>query len=445
MYRWFLALRYLLARPINLLGVIGVMLGVWSLIVVVSIFSGFLKEVGKHLQSSTADATAIALPQRGGFRDYAEVILADPNVAACAPRVVWQGLLHPFGDAIGRAPPPAGMSEMGADTPFVSVIGIDLELERAVTEVADWVRRITDPELRVANPDDVLGPIDGRPALLLSRQRMLADAVETGDRAKITVGVLVRQGGSEQLDFESAAFTVAGAYETTYAGFDGLNVFVDVDALRALVAPPDAPPDYVNEIAIRFHDASRAEATAERLERLLNERFSPRSKRIHVQTWAQANAMQLGNVEHQRSLMKLVLFVIMVVAAFLMYATLSMMVTEKTHDIGILTAMGASSSGVMAVFSGCGLAITVAGVVLGVIAGCVSSIYLDAFNTWVGSTFGVDLFPVRIYHLRHVPYALDPLWIAQVSVVALVLGCAVAALPAWRAGRHDPLQSLRQE
>ena len=443
MYRYFLAIRFLLARPINLLGVIGVMLGVWALIVVVSIFSGYLEEIGKHLQSSTADLTVAGLPPDASYADFAARIEADPNVAATAPRVVWQGLLHPFGDSVGKAPPPTGMSEIGAATPFVAVIGIDPEREHGVTDFAAWIDRIADPALRVADSARPLAPVDGQPALILSRQRSMADGVERGDRAKVTTGRMDEATGN--FDFEDLGYRVAGAYETTYAAFDGLNVFVHIDSLREQLGAAQAAPDFINEIAVKLIDATQAEATQRRLSRVLNEDLPPRSPVIRVRTWAQTNDLQLGSIDHQRSLMKLVLFVIMVVAAFLMYATLSMMVTEKTHDIGILTAMGASPTGVMAVFTACGIAISVAGVALGIVTGCASAIFLDDFNSWVSATFGVDLFPVRIYHLRHVPYSLDAGWIAQDSVIALAVGAAVASLPAWRAARHDPLESLRSE
>ncbi|MGA0059578.1 MAG: ABC transporter permease [Planctomycetota bacterium] len=445
MYRYFLALRYLLARPINALGVVGIMLGVWALIVVVSIFSGFLKEVARHLQSSTADMTAINLPEGVDFDEVRSIVEADENVAACSPRIVWQGLVHPFGEQVGRAAPPAGMSELGAATPFVSVLGIEPELERGGTGFRDWITGIEDPRIRVADPDRPLDALDGLPALVLSRQRMAEDGVMAGDRAKLTVGRMRRSGGREELDFRPLACRVAGAYETSYAGFDGLNVFVHIDTMRAFLSENPGTAS-ANEVAIRLHDPSDAEATAGRLQRALAEGVTGRgSSWIRVRTWAEANAGRIGNVEHQRSLMKLVLFVIMVVAAFLMYATLSMMVTEKTHDIGILTAMGASPRGVMAVFTGCGVAIAVVGAGLGVAFGCLSSIYLDTLNTFLTENFGIDLFPVRIYHLRRVPYDLDPVWISQVAGSALVGGALVAAIPAGRAARYDPRDSLRNE
>ena len=113
--------------------------------------------------------------------------------------------------------------------------------------------------------------------------------------------------------------------------------------------------------------------------------------------------------------------------------------------IGVLTAMGATRRGVMQVFLTCGLAIVLCGAAVGTVTGCLSALYLDAVNRWLRAAFEIDLFPTRIYNLERVPYDLDPLWIAQVIVTALVVGLVVAGLPAWRAARHDPLESLRIE
>lgn len=266
-----------------------------------------------------------------------------------------------------------------------------------------------------------------------------------GDIVRVTTGH--RGAGSQavlaKLDRE---FAVAGAFATQHIGFDGLHAIVDIDELRSLLTPESG--DAVTEVSVRVADPERGEQTAEELSILLRNHyrslFPPRNAPLAL-TWQTLNERFLQAVEHQRSLMKMVLFVILIVAAFLMYATLSMMVTEKTRDIGILTALGGRPLGVLQVFLFCGLAITVAGIVLGVIAGCLSSVYLDAFNSWLSETFGIDLFPSGVYNLTHVPYDLDPIWIAQVCAMALGAGLLVSGLPALRAARHSPLQSLRNE
>ncbi|MBI5850792.1 MAG: ABC transporter permease [Planctomycetes bacterium] len=448
MYRWFLALRWLVTRPINLLGVLAVTVGVWALIVVVSIFSGYLTEIGRHLQSSTSDATVVRLPDDARFARIEEVLRRDPNVAAVAPRIVWQGLVHPLGDDAGKAPPPAGMAELGAPTPFVAILGVDFEKERDVSGLDAWVKDVADGSVRASDPANPLAQVGDLPAVMLGRQRMQDDGARRGERVKVTTGRLVADRSGERLDFDDGEYVAAGAFESSFAAFDAFNVFVDIATLRAQLRSGErrVPDDWCNEIAIRLHDPRDAEATVARLTRLLDAiDDAPRGPGLLVRTWAEANKAQIGNVEHQRSLMKLVLFVIMVVAAFQVYSTMSMTVTEKQHDIGILTALGARRAGVLSLFLTSGIAIATVGAVLGVGLGCLSAIGLDDFNTAMRAVFDVDLFPVRVYNLKRVPYELDPTWIGQVAGVAIALGALVAAVPAWRASRHDPAVSLRND
>jgi lipoprotein-releasing system permease protein len=439
MYRSFLALRWLLSRPINLLGMAGVAVGVWALIVVVSIFSGFLHEVRRHVQSATADVTVFRLPWPVSFAEMEKVILADPGVAACAPRFVWYGLLHSFGATHEVVPQIRALDEPGAESRFIVVLGIDPRREPQVTGLARWLREIEDPALRVAALDDPL-PAGDPPSILLSERRLQREFVGRGARVRITTA---RNAQDQQLDFDQQDFTVAGGFTTGHTGFDDAHTFVPIETLRALLAKRDG--DVVTEITVRCKDPSERDLVAQRLGTALNASRPPGTTPILAMTWEQREQAFLDAVDHQRSLMKLVLFVIMVVAGFLMYATLSMMVAEKTRDIGILTAMGATRAGILQVFLSSGLAITVVGAALGVITGCVSAYYLDDFNRWLRAAFGVDLFPTSVYNLKRVPYDLDPLWIAQVAGLALGLGVLVAGLPAWRAARHDPLQSLRHE
>ena len=164
MYRLFLATRYLLSRPINLLGMGGVTLGGWALIVVVSIFSGFLRVVGEHVRSASADISVWFLPESARFAPLQKAILEIPNVAATAPRLVHFGLLNRPGEQ--PSPPPLlGRGALqGGDTPFVFVLGIDPERDRATTALDSWLLAVA-PGNRVKDPSHPLARIDGRPAI----------------------------------------------------------------------------------------------------------------------------------------------------------------------------------------------------------------------------------------------------------------------------------------
>jgi ABC-type lipoprotein release transport system permease subunit len=445
MYRLFLAIRYLLTRPINLLGMLGITLSVWALVVVVSLFSGVIAVIEAHVHDATADISISGLPPWATWSQVRDAVRDDPNVLGQAPRLVHFGMLNRPGV---RPPPPplAGRGALhGGDQPFLFVIGIDQEAETTVTGFADWVANAEIPaELRVVDPTRPLQPVNGGPCVLVGLDRMRREGLRRGDAVVLTSGRLFTDAdGNKGLQQIPIEMTIAGAYKTKHGGFDGNNVFVDLRTLGEKVFADS--PEAVQEVAVRVRDERTLVETADRLQRAIAravDRGDDRS-RGHVETWREKNSQFLASVDHQRGLLKIVLIVIMVVAAFLMLATLSMMVTEKTSDIGILTAMGGTPFGVMQVFLACGLVVTGLGIALGLGLGAVTAIHLEEVRQFVLWATGIDLFPLEVYNLDRVPCRIEPLWLVQVAAMALGTGFLVSALPAFRAARHDPLVSLR--
>ncbi|MBL8750864.1 MAG: ABC transporter permease [Planctomycetes bacterium] len=444
-YGPFLATRYLLTRPINLLGMLGVTLSVWALVVVVSLFSGVIVVIEEHVHAASADVSIGSLPAGTSWSKLHDAIADDPNVRGQAPRLVHFGMLNRPGV---RPPPPIlpGRGALhGGDQPFLFVLGVEPAAEANVTGFADWLRDPAIPaDLRVADPDDPLRTIDSTATVLVGFERMKRDGLKRGDEVVLTSGrVYQAADGNKTLEQIPMTMRVAGAYKSMHGGFDGNNVFVDRATLNRALFADD--PDTIQEVAVRLRDDAKLWETADRLQRTVARITDRGDGRAYgsVQTWRQKNATFLASIEHQRALLKIVLIVIMVVAAFLMLATLSMMVTEKTSDIGILTAMGGTPIGVMQIFLSCGLVITGLGIVTGIGTGCLTAVHLEEVRQFVLWTTGVDLFPLDVYNLDRVPSSIDPWWLLQVAGMALGTGFLVSALPAFRAARHDPLVSLR--
>lgn len=444
MYRLFLALRYLLTRPINLLGMLGIAVSVWALVVVVSLFTGFLAVLEQHLQSASADLTVTALPQWAEWSALEPQLRDDDNVAGAAPRLVHHGIVQKPGQRTKTPPLPGRTSLSGGEQPFVFVIGIDATAEAGVTGLSAWLADpAIAPELRVADRNQPFAGDDARPRVLVGQERMARDGWRPGDEVRWTFATVVGDAdGNRTVRQHELALVVAGAYRTHHFGFDGNNVFVPIATLREVLS---LRPGSVHEVVVAVRDEHQLDATADRLARATARALDRGNGFLYgsVQTWRERNQGELESVAHQRSLLKIVLVVIMVVAAFLMLATLSMMVTEKVADIGILTALGGTPLGVTQVFLACGLSITVVGLALGLAGGALTSIYLEEIRQALLATVGVDLFPVQVYNLDRVPSRLDPWWMGQVAGMALATGFLVSALPALRAARHDPLVSLR--
>ena len=444
MYRLSLAVRYLLTRPVNLLGVGGILISVWALVVVVSLFSGFLRVLEEHVRSATSDVVVSDVPEWTEWNTLQAALADDPNVAAAAPRLLHYGMLIPPGRRPAPVPLPGKSALHGGDQPFLFVYGVDAALEATATDMQQWLDSPEIPEdLRAADTATPLAPISETPAVLIGLERMLREGLTVGDPLRLTTARMVRSedGRSRPVKIE-VDLRVGGAFRTEHGGFDGNNVFVDIGTLRAALSPDR--PGSVQEVAVRVHDKQQLEETAQRLSRVVN-RVTEQNGRAfgRVETWRERNEQFLANVSHQRGLMKIVLIVIMVVAAFLMLATLSMMVTEKTSDIGILTAMGGTPIGVTTVFLACGVVITVAGVSLGLVTGVLTAVYLEEIRQAMLWSTGVDLFPLDVYNLQRVPCRIEPAWLLQVTVMALLTGALASVIPALRAARHDPLVSLR--
>ncbi|MFN6192202.1 MAG: ABC transporter permease, partial [Planctomycetota bacterium] len=139
MYRLFLALRYLLTRPINLLGMAGITISVWALVVVVSLFSGFLQVVEDHVHAASADVSVTNLPPDLPWPQLRAALRDEPQVADVAPRLLHFGMLARPGRRPPQAPLPGRSALHGGDQPFLFVQGIDPQAEAAVSGWAGWV------------------------------------------------------------------------------------------------------------------------------------------------------------------------------------------------------------------------------------------------------------------------------------------------------------------
>ncbi len=439
MYRYYLAHRYLVSRPINLLGIIGVMLGVWALIVVVSIFDGYSKELRAQFTTTTSDIAVFRLGSRANFARLRGVIKADPNVAECSPRVIWQGLIHPRDEKELRTWLPGAIQNDGR---FITMLGIDPLYESKTTGLTDWIAAAADATL--AFDLDSLKP--GANWAIVSTRKAKSKKLKLDDEMIVTIARTHYHRGGHSIQFLDSDFRVAGGYKTRHAGYDNLTVLVSIDKLRAMISRANL--QFVNEIAVKLH-STEPTAVEETRTRLISALRALREYRLSPPQVRLAGEQSKGfmqAIEHQSGLMKLVLFVIMVVAAFLVYATLSMMVTEKTHDIGVLTALGGTRTGVMQVFLTSGFVISLVGTAMGLLTGCLTSIYLNDFNEFLkASWLEIDLFPPPVYNLPGVPYDLDPTWIGVVVLSSLGLGLVVSVLPAFHAMRNDPLQCLRDQ
>lgn len=161
--------------------------------------------------------------------------------------------------------------------------------------------------------------------------------------------------------------------------------------------------------------------------------------------WFQANVSFFSAVQAQTNVMFLVLTLIVLVAAFNIVSSLVMLVRTKTADIAILRTMGASRGAILRVFLIDGLMIGGAGAILGVVLGLAFARNIEAIRQWLQHTFGLVLFDETLYLLAEMPSHIEWMEVAVIAGMALVFALLASLYPAWRASRLDPVEGLRRE
>ena len=431
MFKTFLSLRYLRTRRTNWIGVSGIFVAVAALIMILSIMAGFLQESRDTLRGSLSDLIVqprFDTPGRDGrplLKDGAktlEIVRADPRVAAACLELQWFGLLTMEGrQMILSDPMMAGMSG-------VHLVGIDVEDPFRAPPTFD-------------PGDDV-----PRPRVVVGEQLASRWGMSWGDEITIGTAVFDPQTG-EPSDYNSMDFQVAGTFRSKENEADLGRIYLDRRDLADLLG---LDADY-NTVLVRLHDYERHKraVVADLRERLAaaNLLHPPDSSvgRWEVLTWEDFRRNLLAAIQNEKALMGVMLSLVLVVAGFTVFAILSMMVSEKRRDIGILCALGSTSRGVLALFLMIGAWEAVVGAGLGTLAGILGATYIDSIELWLSSTFGIQIFDRGVYLFDHIPHVIDPLGVALIVLGAVVCTLAFAALPAWRASRLNPIDALRYE
>ena len=469
-FAWFLALRYLVTRWVNLLGIVGVALAVWALIVVIGIFSGFIGAIREDVRRATPDLLVTDLPHQQSWSALQQ-LLRDDAVAAAAPRLRHVGVFY-LTSGMSPVVRSQNLDFNNVENSFVMLVGIDPALEPQVTGLTGWLDRVPDV-MRAPDPDQPLAvPAEaeyrGRkraglpaprqvedyraiwPGLLLGKSRanrQLSLGLQPGDPMDVVSAAFGAKGGDTVTALQKR-FVFAGAFDTGHDLHDEVMALVPIEALRTMLghdAEDDGSVDIVTDVAVRLRDGADLNAVAAQLQQRLQAGLGTTARPVSVLTWEQQNQVFLDAVEHERALMKLVLFAVMVVSAFLIYATLHMMVSQKVKDLGILSALGGSPQAVGSVFVLCGLVVGVTGASLGTGIGILSAIWLNPVNDWMHANLGFELFPRQLYDLPVIPCQLEAEWITQVAIGAVLLSLLVAWLPARKAARMPPVEALGYE
>jgi lipoprotein-releasing system permease protein len=411
-YELTVGLRYTRARRRNrfiginsAVSMIGIALGVWALIVVLSVMNGFQKEVRTRILGVVSHLQIVGDDNRlADWPAVAKIAAQHPRVLASAPFVQAQAMLS------------SGQAVRGA-----VVRGILPEQEEKVADLARHMRAGSLGELRPGEFGVVLG-VDLARALGVTR----------GDKIALIApqGVVTPAGVIPRLK----QFTVVGVFE---AGI------TDADAGLALTHLRDAQTlyqtgDAVSGVRLKLDDLFAArEVGRELLPRL------PRN--VFVSDWTRSHANFFRAVEIEKRMMFLILGLIVLVAAINIISTLVMAVTDKEADIAILRTLGARPGSVVQIFMVQGMVLGVVGTLVGVVVGVITALNVDTIVKEIENLFSIKFLSKDVYLIPDLPTDLQMNDVVWIAVTALVLSFLATIIPSWRAGRVNPAEALRYE
>jgi len=254
--------------------------------------------------------------------------------------------------------------------------------------------------------------------------------------------------------------TVVDDCTTDVYPFDSETVYVPFDALQRLnnmgpveLAGGGALPGRCSMIHVKVadeHSTRRAlPKIAARIRQVVAEFYDAHPEAeytpVEVLTWRQKQHKVVDQLESQRTLVMVMFLILSLVSVLLVFVIFYMLVVQKTRDIGVLKAIGASSSGVAAIFLAIGAAVGLVGAGLGAVGGCVFVHYINPIHDAVHDWIGYSVWSRESFWFDRIPNEIEPLVVAGIVAGAVIAGVLGALLPAIRAARMQPVEALRYE
>ena len=224
---------------------------------------------------------------------------------------------------------------------------------------------------------------------------------------------------------------------------DSTHVYVPLERLQKMRLLTDVKGrGAVNQIQIKVRPGVDITALSRTLQTALE---GLRPMYFHVATWEQKQGPLLSAVAVEQSILNILLFFIIAVAGFGILAIFSMIVVEKTRDIGVMKALGASTSGVRGIFLGYGLLLGLVGSGVGMAGGLLFVRNINWIEKQLSRVLGHKVFDDTIYYFNEIPTLVEPMTVIAIVGGALFIAAAASVWPAQRAARLHPVRALRFE
>jgi lipoprotein-releasing system permease protein len=403
------AFRYLRARRqegfisvIAIFSLLGIALGVATLIIVMSVMNGFRAELLDRILGLNGHLGVYGVA--GPLPDYdplADRIRKVPDVVKVVPLVEGQVMASAGGRASGAL-----------------VRGQKIE---------DLKSGAVGQHLRAGSVDDLQD--DG---VLIGTRLAMKLGLRLGD----DITLISPQGNPTPFGTmpRIKAFRVAGLFELGMSEYDSSLVFTAMPIAQTFFRVPEA----VTSLEVFVGDPDNVRRTTHELGAIIG-------AEARIIDWQQANSSFFNAIQVERNVMFLILTLIIIVAAFNIISSMIMLVKDKGRDIAILRTMGATRGMVLRIFILAGASVGIVGTVSGFVLGIAFCANIETIRQFIQNLTGTQLFDPTIYFLSQLPAKVDPGEVAAVVGMALALSFLATIYPSWRAARLDPVEALRYE
>ncbi len=377
----------------------GVAVGVMALLVVLAVMSGFQQDLQKKILG--ANAHIIIRDYRGGMSGYdrvASVLENQKDVVSFAPFVLGQVMVSYEKRAHG-----------------VYLRGIEPDVERKTTDI---IRHIKEGSF------EGLSESSGLPGIILGGELAANLGVFVGDTINIVspIGEIGPMGMLPKVK----QFKVVGIFEIGMFEYDSNLVLTGMKAAQDFFGMGND----ISGVEVRLDDIYKAPQVTKRLQSELGFPYE-------VMDWMAMNKNLFSALRLEKFAMFVILVLIVLVASFNIISNLIMNVIEKSREIAILKAMGATNSGIMTVFMLQGLFIGLIGTIIGITGGFLLGYVLN--------TYQLIKLPADVYYLNHLPVLMKFSDFIMISTSAILISFLATLYPAWQAAKLDPVEPLRYE
>jgi lipoprotein-releasing system permease protein len=410
---WYIARRYLASRRkgrflslITLIAVGGIFLGVMALITVIAVMTGLQRDLQEKILGSnphvfvfqTGDGLRLS-----GWRDALDRVREVPGVMAAAPFIMTHVAVT-------------------KDVVFVQA-GMLYGIEPGAAGIP-----LSDVERAIQEGKKALGPTQsGLPGVLVGARLAEKLGARPGDTLLVASLENIKRSASGDIVPVYREFEVTGTFETGMYEYDQQNLYVELPVAQDLL---DMQPDEVGGLAVNVGDPWNAQDVAREIDLALGFPF-------WTSDWMTLNRQLFSALKLEKLAMGVILFLIVLVAAFNIISTLIMVVTDKTREIGILKSMGMTDGRILRVFVLQGLTIGLIGTALGAAGGLAL--------VWLLDRYEFIKLPGEVYFIDTLPVALDPVDMALILVVSLLISFTATIYPARQASRLQPVEAIRHE